>query len=301
MQLGGKVAVITGGASGIGKGTALAMARLGTEIVLADINDRRLEETRAEIAALGGRVIAVHCDVSTDADVQHLAKVALLEMGRVDILMNNAGVVLRGALEQISMADWEWSFGINVFGVIRGINAFLPQMIARGSGYIINTGSIAGLVALTGEGAPYIASKFAVVGLSEALALYARPKGIGVSVLCPGAVDTNLDETERVIGITPERAEIEAEESGVFHSVLMNPDQIGEIVVEAVRENRFFILPDRPQQSVILKRSQDLNAFLEARLPAPPLPQRVQGGRRPIVHDGQRLGCIPETPYPHSP
>jgi NAD(P)-dependent dehydrogenase (short-subunit alcohol dehydrogenase family) len=271
MQLEGKVAVITGGASGIGKGTALAMARLGTEIVIADVNDRRLDEARADIAAVGGRVMAVHCDVSKDADIQQLAKVALLEMGRVDILMNNAGVVLRGALEHISMADWEWSFDINVFGVIRGINAFLPHMIARGCGYIINTGSIAGLVALTGEGAPYVASKFAVVGLSEALALYARPKGIGVSVLCPGAVDTNLDETERVIGMTPERAEVEAEASGVFHSVVMTPDQIGEIVVEAVRQNRFFILPDRPQQAVILKRTADLNAFLEARLPASPL------------------------------
>jgi NAD(P)-dependent dehydrogenase (short-subunit alcohol dehydrogenase family) len=272
MQLEGKVAVITGGASGIGKGTALAMARLGSAIVIADVNDRRLDEARAEIAALGGRVMSVHCDVSKDADIQQLAKVALLEMGRVDILMNNAGVVLRGALEQISMTDWQWSFDINLFGVVRGINAFLPQMIARGSGYIINTGSIAGLVALTGEGAPYVASKFAVVGLSEALALYARPKGIGVSVLCPGAVDTHLDETELVIGMTPERAEVEAEESGVFHTVVMTPDQIGEIVVEAVRQDQFFILPDRPQQSVLLKRTQDLNAFLEARLPASPLP-----------------------------
>jgi NAD(P)-dependent dehydrogenase (short-subunit alcohol dehydrogenase family) len=273
MQLAGKVAVITGGASGIGKGTALAMARHGTEIVIADINDRRLDDTRAEIAALGRRAIAVHCDVSKDADVEHLAEVALLEMGRVDILMNNAGVVLRGALEQISTADWEWSFGINVLGVIRGIRAFLPQMIERGSGYIINTGSIAGLIALTGEGAPYIASKFAVVGLSEALALYARPRGIGVSVLCPGAVDTHLDETERVIGMTPERAEVEAEESGVFHSVVMTPDQIGAAVVEAVRQNRFFILPDYQQQSVILKRTQDLDAFLEARLTVPLLPE----------------------------
>jgi NAD(P)-dependent dehydrogenase (short-subunit alcohol dehydrogenase family) len=275
MELEGKVAVITGGASGIGKGTALAMARLGTAIVIADVNDRRLDETRAEIAALGGRVMAVHCDVSKDADMQQLVKVALLEMGRVDILMNNAGMVLRGALEQISMADWQWSFDINVFGVIRGINAFLPQMIARGSGYIINTGSIAGLVALTGEGAPYVAAKFAVVGLSEALALYARPKGIGVSVLCPGAVDTHLDETEVVIGMTPERAEVEAQESGVFHSVVMTPDQIGAIVVEAVQQNQFFILPDRPQQAVLLERTQDLNAFLEARLPAALLPPGV--------------------------
>src|SRR5919201_4903896 len=266
MQLEGKVAVITGGASGIGKGTALAMARLGTEIVIADINDRRLEETRTEIAALGGRVIAVHCDVAKDADVQHLAKVALLEMGRVDIVMNNAGVVLRGTLEQISMADWEWSFGINVFGVIRGINAFLPHMIARGSGYIINTGSIAGLVALTGEGAPYIASKFAVVGLSEALALYARPRGIGVSVLCPGSVDTNLYETERVVGMTPESALAEAASTTVFHSVLMTPDQIGEIVVEAIQQQRFFILPDHHQQAILVRRAQDMNAFLEARL-----------------------------------
>jgi short-subunit dehydrogenase len=139
-------------------------------------------------------------------------------------------------------------------------------MMARGSGYIINTASIAGLVALTGEGAPYIASKFAVVGLSEALALYARPKGIGVSVLCPGSVDTNLDETERVIGMTPESAEAEAALSGIFHSMLMSPDEIGAIVVDAVQQNRFFILPDHSQQAVILKRMQDMNTFLETRL-----------------------------------
>lgn len=266
MQLEGKIAVITGGASGIGKGTALAMARLGMDVVIADVNDRRLEETRAELAALGSRVLTVHCDVSKEADIQHLAQVAGMEMGPVDILMNNAGVVLRGALEQISMVDWEWSFGINVLGVIHGIRVFLPQMIARGSGYIINTASIAGLVALTGEGAPYIASKFAVVGLSEALALYARPKGIGVSVLCPGSVETNLHETERVVGLTPESTEAEAARAGVFHSVLMTPEQIGEVVVAAVRQNRFFILPDSRQQAVILNRAQDMNAFLERRL-----------------------------------
>lgn len=271
MQLEGKVAVITGGASGIGKGTALAMARLGTEIVIADVNDRRLDETRAEIAALGCRALALHCDVREDADIQRLARVVLTEMGRVDILMNNAGVVLRGALERISMADWEWSFGINVLGVIRGIRAFLPHMIARGSGYIINTGSIAGLVALTGEGAPYVASKFAVVGLSEALALYARPKGIGVSLLCPGSVETNLHETERVVEMTPESAQAEARVAVAVHSMLMTPDQIGELVVDAVRQNRFFILPDCQQQSIVLKRAQDMNAFLEARLKGLPI------------------------------
>jgi NAD(P)-dependent dehydrogenase (short-subunit alcohol dehydrogenase family) len=266
MQLEGQVAVITGGASGIGKCTALAMARRGTGVVLADVNDRRLEETGAQIEALGGRVLTVHCDVAKEANVQHLAQVARMEMGQVDILMNNAGVVLRGALEQISLADWEWSFGINVLGVVHGIRAFLPEMIARGSGHIINTASIAGLVALTGEGAPYIAAKFAVVGLSEALALYARPQGIGVSVLCPGSVETNLHETERVVGMSPESEEAEAARSEVFHNLLMTPEQIGEFVIDAVRHNRFFILPDAQQHAVILTRAQDMNTFLERRL-----------------------------------
>src|SRR5256885_12203679 len=148
-------------------------------------------------------------------------------MGHVDILMNNAGVVLRGALEQIPIEDWEWSFGINLLGVVRGLRAFLPHMLERGSGYIINTGSVAGLIALTGEGAPYVASKFAIVGLSEALALYVRPKGIGVSVLCPGHVATNLGETARVIGMTPASAEAESALAGVLHTQVMTPDQIG--------------------------------------------------------------------------
>src|SRR2546429_8851059 len=245
MQFEGKVAVITGGASGIGRGTALAMARRGTDLVIADINDRRLEETRAAIATLGRRSLAVHCDVAQGADVERLGEIALSAMGYVDILMNNAGVVLRGALEQIPIADWEWSFGINLLGVVRGIRAFLPHMLERGSGYIINTGSVAGLIALTGEGAPYVASKFAIVGLSEALALYARPRGIGVSVLCPGSVDTNLSETERAVGITPESALAEAASSAVFHSVLMTPEQIGEVVVEAVLQQRFLFMPDQ--------------------------------------------------------
>lgn len=267
MEFEGRVAVITGGASGIGRGTALAMARAGAAIVLADLNDQRLEETQAEIRAIGQRVLTVHCDVSRDEDVERLAQRALAEMGRVDILMNNAGVVLRGALEQIALADWEWAFGINVFGVVRGMNTFLPHMIQRGSGYIINTGSVSGLVALTGEGAPYIATKFAVVGLSEALALYARAFGIGVSVLCPASVDTNLGETGRSIGMTPER---EIAETAIAATLQGNreltPAEVGESVVEAVRENRFFILPDPEQQETILRRAQDLNAFLEGRL-----------------------------------
>jgi NAD(P)-dependent dehydrogenase (short-subunit alcohol dehydrogenase family) len=273
MELEGRVAVITGGASGIGRGTALAMARRGACVVIADVNERRLEEARREIAALGVRALAVRCDVARDADLERLAATVLAKLGRVDVLMNNAGVVLRGALEQISTADWEWQLGINVLGVVRGIRAFLPQMIERGSGHIVNTGSFCGLVAPTGEGAPYIASKFAVVGLTEALALYARPYGIGVSLLCPGSVDTNLHETGRTIGMSPERQVAEtALAAAVQGGGLMTPDEIGELVVDAVRRNRFFILADPCHQPILERRARDFNAFLEARLAGPPLP-----------------------------
>jgi NAD(P)-dependent dehydrogenase (short-subunit alcohol dehydrogenase family) len=269
VKLAGEVAVITGGASGIGRGTALAMAREGADIVLADVNDARLAEVAAEIAALGRRVLAVHCDVSRDDDVEHLAHEAETKLGPVGLLMNNAGVVLRGALENIELADWQWCLGINVFGVIRGIRAFLPRMIERRHGYIVNTGSVAGLLALTGEGAPYITSKFAVVGLSEALALYARPFGIGVSLLCPGGVNTNLAETGRSIGMTAERERSETRAAqAVQGGEELQPEHVGELVVQAVRDERFFILPDEFHANLIRRRSQDLNAFLKSRFAA---------------------------------
>ncbi|MDQ6669364.1 MAG: SDR family NAD(P)-dependent oxidoreductase [Chloroflexota bacterium] len=269
MKLAGEVVVITGGASGIGRGTALAMAREGADVVLADVNDTRLAEVASQIAGLGRRVLTVHCDVSQDEDVERLASAAETKLGPVGLVMNNAGVVLRGALQHVTLEDWQWCLGINVFGVIRGIHAFLPRMIERRHGYIVNTGSVAGLVALTGEGAPYIASKFAVVGLTEALALYARPFGIGVSLLCPGGVNTNLAETGRSIGMTPdrERAETLAAQA-VQGGQELQPEQVGDLVVRAVRAEQFLILPDEVHADLVRRRSQDLNEFLKFRFAA---------------------------------
>jgi NAD(P)-dependent dehydrogenase (short-subunit alcohol dehydrogenase family) len=269
VKIAGEVAVITGGASGIGRATALALARRGADVALADVHDERLAATQAEIAALGQRALAVHTDVSRDEDMARLARVVQAELGPPGILMNNAGVVLRGALEQITPADWQWCFGINVFGVIRGISAFLGPMLERRHGYIINTGSVAGLVALTGEGAPYIASKFAVVGLTEALALYARPFGVGVSLLCPGGVRTNLAETGRSIGMTPER---ELAETRMAQSVQggreHDPAEVAALVVQAIQQRRFLILTDAVHAELLRRRGEDLDAFVEARLAA---------------------------------
>jgi NAD(P)-dependent dehydrogenase (short-subunit alcohol dehydrogenase family) len=267
MEPEGKVALVTGGASGIGRGAAIALARAGADVVIADVNERRLAEVREEIAALGRRALAVRCDVSSDADVERLAAVTFAEMDRVDILINNAGVVLRGALEQIATADWEWAFGINVLGVVRGIRAFLRGMLQRGSGHIVNTGSIAGLVALTGEGAPYIASKFAVVGLTEALALYARPRGVGVSLLCPARVASNLHETGRSIGMTPEREVAETAQAALFQECEeVSPDAIGDLVVDAIRAERFFVLAEPSHQPLLERRVRDMDGFLASRL-----------------------------------
>ncbi|MGI9148357.1 MAG: SDR family oxidoreductase [Chloroflexota bacterium] len=267
MKLAGEVAVITGGASGIGRGTALALAREGADVALADVNDARLAQVSAEITALGRRVLAVHCDVSRDQDVERLASEAEAKLGPVGLLMNNAGVVLRGALEHLEIADWQWCLGINVLGVIRGIRAFLPGMLERRHGYIVNTGSMAGMVALTGEGAPYIASKFAVVGLTEALALYARPFGVGVSLLCPGGVNTNLAETGRSVGMTPERERSETlMAQAVQGGEELQPEQVGDLVVEAVRSEQFLIMPDQLHADLVRRRAQDLNEFLKFRL-----------------------------------
>lgn len=267
MNVAGEIAVVTGGASGIGRGTALALARAGADIVLADIHAERLATTSEDIRRLGRRVLAVQCDVSNDEDVARLADDVEAELGPVGLLMNNAGVVLRGALEEISLADWQWCFGINVFGVIRCIRAFLPGMIARRHGWIVNTGSVAGLVALTGEGAPYVASKFAVVGLSEALALYCRPFGIGVSLLCPGGVRTNLAETGRSIGMTPER---EVAETRMAQTVQggeeLDPARVGSLVVSAVQNETFLVLPEPEiHGELVRRRAADLNLFLAER------------------------------------
>ena len=265
MELANKVAVITGGASGIGRGTALALARRGADLVLADIHEERLAETRAAVEALGRRALALRCDVTSDADVERLAQVAIAEMEHVDVLMNNAGVVLCGALESMPVADWQWEFDVNVFGVVRGLRAFLPHMLARGSGYVVNTASMAGLFGLTGPGAPYVASKFAVVGLSESLALYVRPRGIGVSVLCPGAVDTNLGENGRVVGLTPDELVADTAASAVLLGAdVLAPETVGELVAQAIEDERFLIHSNPAHAALLVRRAQDVDGFLGA-------------------------------------
>ena len=257
MNLEGKVAVITGGASGIGRACALAMARRGADVVIADVNQERTNAAVAMIEGLGRRSLGVRCDVSRDGELERLAERSITVMGGVDLLMNNAGVVLGGPIEAVSMADWEWIVNINLLGPVRGVRAFLPHMLQRGSGYIVNTASFAGLVAHNPMTIPYDTTKHGVVGLSAGLALYCKPRGIGVSVLCPGYVETNLSENYRFRGL-----EEAASGPGRMPDATVQPEDVAEKVVDAVEAERFLILSQPEHARIWARRAQDVDAHI---------------------------------------
>ncbi|HEU4367209.1 MAG TPA: SDR family NAD(P)-dependent oxidoreductase [Methylomirabilota bacterium] len=196
-ELEGKVAVVTGGGSGIGRALALALAREGTRVVVADVDEAAMETVAREARGHGVEALAVPTDVTDLGQVQALADRAWRAFGGVHVLCNNAGVAAWGGLERATHRDWQWVLGVNLWGVIHGVEAFVPRMIAGGQrGHIVNTASMAGLIASQGLGV-YNTSKYAVVGLSETLAKDLKPYGIGVSVLCPMGVETRIRDSER--------------------------------------------------------------------------------------------------------
>jgi len=273
MEIEGKIAVVTGAASGIGRATATALAREGADLVLADVNDDRLEEVREEITALGRKGVAVHTDVSKLQDIRNLFDRSIGKLGRVDILMNNAGVHLVGPAERISIADWEWIVGINMWGVVYGVNVFLPHMLERGSGHIVNTASMSGLIGAESS-IPYVATKFAVVGMSECLAAYLRPKGIGVTFLCHGFVATNIVEHERLVPFgdgfdDARKAFLEAVKQGewsrfnVLPGGVVSPEQVAEKVVHAIKENVFLVYTHPGHKEAVAQKAQDPEAAID--------------------------------------
>jgi NAD(P)-dependent dehydrogenase (short-subunit alcohol dehydrogenase family) len=270
MEIRDAVAVVTGGASGIGRATVLELARRGAQVVVADLHEDRLEEVRVEVEGMGGRVLTMRCDVTSDDQVDHLRHETLEEMGRVDIVMNNAGVVAMGPPETMTMHDWDWILQVNVYGVIRGVRAFLPHMLERGTGHIVNTASLAGLFAYAWDTIPYITGKFAVAGFTEALALYARPLGVGVTLVCPGLVDTNLGETARFVGLEDPASWMK----GIELPPAVAPTEVASRVCDAIAEDRFLVLTAEDHvKERVAQRAADHDAFVAdmiARLPTPP-------------------------------
>ena len=242
MELRGRTAVVTGGASGIGRALILRFARDGANVVIADVDEPGMASVVGEAQALGVKAIAVRTDVSELSQVQALAVRAFEAFGVVQVLCNNAGVAAWGGIESATHRDWQWVLGVNLWGVIHGVEAFVPRMIARGEpAHIVNTASMAGLIASKGLGV-YNTSKYAVVGLSETLAKDLRPYRIGVSVLCPLGVQTRIRDAERnrPAALRNERADPATPVELIGRSLA--PDTVAEMVLAAIHANELYVI-----------------------------------------------------------
>jgi NAD(P)-dependent dehydrogenase (short-subunit alcohol dehydrogenase family) len=268
-DLKGKVAVVTGAASGIGRGLAERFGREGMRVVLADIEETPLAAARAAVESLGAEAIAVTTDVSNRWQVEALARRALEAYGAVHVLCNNAGVGAGGMAWELSAADWEWVLGVNLWGVIHGIRAFVPQMVAQGQGHVVNTASIAGLVAAPGLAA-YCATKHAVVAISECLHhdLTMRTGGqVRVSVLCPAWVKTRIADAERnrPASLARPESQVPSPQDQMMEQMLraavaggMEPASIAEHVVQAIVHDRFWVLTHPRSKAAIEARMQGI-------------------------------------------
>ena len=246
----GRVAVITGAASGIGRGLARHAAREGMSVVLADVEEAARDEAVTEAAGLGAEALGVRTDVSREADVRALADAAYGRFGAVHLLCNNAGVFQAGLVWQRTAADWDWVLGVNLFGILHGIRAFVPRLLEQGGdAHIVNTASMAGLISVAYSG-PYVVSKFAAAALTECLAhdLRAQESSISVSCLVPGLVDTRIADSTRNRPDEPP-SEVTAPDHHFVAEVLReqtstegrHPDEVAAIVFDAVRAKQFWI------------------------------------------------------------
>jgi NAD(P)-dependent dehydrogenase (short-subunit alcohol dehydrogenase family) len=270
-ELRDKVAVITGGGSGIGRAFADRCLEEGVKIVLADIEQSALDKAAKELANAGADVLAVRTDVAKSGSVEDLAKRVLDRHGAVHLLFNNAGVASSGPIWQNTLADWEWVMGVNLMGVVHGIRTFVPIMLSQDAdAHIVNTASMAGLLSTPGMGI-YNVTKHGVVTLSETLVLelqqaHAR---INVSVLCPGWVRTQIWDSGRnrpadlqngsaqpASGVSAVEARIAKIPDAIAAG--LSPEQVADVVFDAIRRNRFYILTHPRWKPLIQQRMENI-------------------------------------------
>jgi NAD(P)-dependent dehydrogenase (short-subunit alcohol dehydrogenase family) len=268
-----KVALVTGAASGIGYAMADRFASVGMKVVLADIEESALVAAENSLKAKGAPVLAVRTDVSKADDVEELAKRAYDKFGAVHVLCNNAGVGGGGLSWETPLEDWEWVFGVNLWGVIHGIRTFIPRMLKDGGeGHVINTASVAGLIT-SPYMAVYGATKHAVVAITESMKMELDLVGakIGASVLCPGFVATKISESERNRPGGPPSTGGESEQQVMLRELArqqiaggIKPAEVAEAVLEAIRSERFYVVTHPRFSKVIRTRMENI---LEGRTP----------------------------------
>ena len=268
-ELKDRVAVITGGASGIGLAIAKRFAREGMKLVLADVEEDALRKVEQEFRKAGVPVLAIRTDVSRSHDVERLAEKTLATFGAVHLVCNNAGVAPGGVVWESTVTDWEWVLGVNVWGAIHGVRVFVPIMLRQDTPcHIVNTASVAGLLSVPGMGI-YCVSKHAVVTLSECLHhdLTERGSKIGVSLLCPAFVPTGIVDSERnrpALLRNPSRArtpEDQAREEQMRHAVQsgrVSAEMVADMVLDAIRKERFYIFTHPRIKPAIQSRMEDV-------------------------------------------
>ena len=249
-ELAGKTAFVTGGASGIGFALGRTFAEAGMQVMLADIESDALLAAVEDLRGIGPAVKGVTCDVADPDSVEHAAETTFAAFGNVHLICNNAGVAGGSGIDNIVLDSWRWVLDVNLMGVLHGIRTFLPHIRAHGEGgHIVNTASMAGLQSGLGF-SPYSTSKFAVVNMSEGLAMQVRPLGIGVTVVCPGYVRTRISESARNrnarYGPSPELdptspAGVLAAKSAELAKSGLDPLDVAAQVLTAIRENELYV------------------------------------------------------------
>jgi NAD(P)-dependent dehydrogenase (short-subunit alcohol dehydrogenase family) len=269
MKLGGKVAVVTGAGSGIGRELAIACAREGMNVVLADIDEPGMAATRAQFP--DAAALQLRCDVSKAGELESLAARTCERFGACHLLFNNAGVAVTGPAWSAPLEDWKWVLDINLMGVVHGIRAFVPRMLEQGTeGHVVNTASVAGFLSLPGS-AVYCVSKHAVVTLSECLLhdLKVAQAKIGVSVLCPAFVNTGIADSERhrpkeLAATNPLAAPYASAMKQAVAAGRVSAAEVAAMTLDAVKQGRFYVLPHPKIKSSIETRMDDI---LSERIP----------------------------------
>jgi len=277
-DLSGKIAVVTGAGSGLGRAAAFALAREGMRLAIADLDGESVERVAQELRSAGANVSTYRTDVSKAEDMDALAERVFGELGAAHLVCNSAGVALMAPAWETTVADWQWTLGVNLWGVIHGVRAFVPRLIAQDAGYIVNVASIAGLISPPGSGA-YAAGMHAVVSLSEALHHDLREIGssVGVSVLCAAYVPTGSPESERKRPkeltnppreLSPLQRAKQAMLRKAVQSGRISEDQVAQMMVAGIKASRFYILTHPRIKGAVEDRLQDI---LQERAPHNPL------------------------------